>query len=344
MTRRRSTAAIAVVVLGALILTGCTEAGPMPVPTPEFTSTYAPPEAITIAPLSGRPIAAGTAVNPSIAAKIDNHPAARPQVGLETTDIVFEELVEGGLTRYVAIWQSKIPAELGPVRSIRPMDPDIVSSFGGIIAYSGGQYRFVELMKAAPVYNAIHGQRDTADTFYRTPTKRAPHNVLVKASVVVKQHSDLKPPVQQFGYAVDTATSTAAKDGKPTARITLKFGQASTPVWAWDAKSSNWLRFQTGGAVDTATTGKQLSATNVVVLRVTVDSGLGVPKTQLIGKGEGWVSTGGATVHASWSKRSPTARIRLVDDNGAVIRLAPGNTWIEMVPSSGSVSFAPPAN
>jgi len=342
MIRRRSTVGLAAVVLGGLLLSGCTDAAPLPVPTPEFTSTYAAPEAITIAPLSGRQIAEGTATNPSIAAKIDNHPAARPQVGLDTTDIVFEELVEGGLTRYVAIWQSNIPAELGPVRSIRPMDPDIVSSFGGIIAYSGGQYRFVELMKAAPVYNAIHGQRDTADTFYRTTTKRAPHNVLVKASVVVKQHSDLKAPVQQFGYAIDTATSTAAKDGVPSARINLRFGSSSTPAWAWDEKSATWLRFQTGGAPDTASSGTRLSATNVVVVRVTVDSGLGVPKTQLIGKGEAWVSTGGATVHAAWSKRSPTARIRLVDDNGAVIRLAPGNTWIELVPSSGTVAFVPP--
>jgi len=345
MTLRRGIPALAVVVLGGLLLSGCTEQGAaMPVPTPEFTSSYAAPEPLAIAPLSGRPIEAGTALNPSIAAKIDNHPAARPQVGLDTTDIVFEELVEGGLTRYVGIWQSTIPAELGPVRSIRPMDPDIVSAFGGIIAYSGGQPRFVQLMKAAPVYNAIHGQRDTADTFYRTTTKRAPHNVLVKASVVVGQHKNIPAPVQQFGYSLDTPSSTAAKDGVPSARITLKFGAASTPAWTWDETSGSWLRFQTGGKADTAASGTQLSATNVVVVRVAVDNSLGVPKTQLIGKGEAWVSTGGATVHASWSKRTATGRIRLVDANGAAIRLAPGNTWIELVPSTGTVAFVPPAN
>ena len=344
MVSRRSIPALVVVVLGSILLAGCTEGAAMPVPTPEFTSSYAAPEPQAIAPLSGRPIEVGTALNPSIAAKIDNHPAARPQVGLDTTDIVFEELVEGGLTRYVAIWQSNIPAELGPVRSIRPMDPDIVSAFGGIIAYSGGQPRFVQLMKAAPVYNAIHGQRDTADTFYRTKTKRAPHNVLVKASVVVGQHKDLKAPEQQFGYSTDILSSTAARDGVPSARINLRFGSSSSPAWTWDAKSSTWLRFQTGGAVDTAASGTQLAATNVVVIRVAVDNSLGVPKTQLVSKGEAWVSTGGATVHASWSKRTATGRIRLIDDNGAAIRLAPGNTWIELVPSGGSVAFVPPAN
>ena len=81
---------------------------------------------------------------------------------------MFEELVEGGLTRYVAVWQSDVPAEIGPIRSIRPMDPDIISPLGGIVAYSGGQDRFVRAMKATSVYNAIHGQSDTADLMYRT--------------------------------------------------------------------------------------------------------------------------------------------------------------------------------
>ena len=340
--RLRRSGTLVGVILTTALLGACTADGaPMPVPTPEYTSTYAAPAPLVIAPLTGRPIEAGAAANPSIAAKIDNHLQARPQVGLDTTDIVFEEMVEGGLTRYVAVWQSTIPAELGPVRSIRPMDPDIISPFGGIVAYSGGQYRFVELMKAAPVYNAIHGQRDTADTFYRSRDKRAPHNVLVKASTVVAQHADLKPPAQQFGYAIDALSATAATEGTPTAKINLRFGAPSTPSWTWDAASGTWLRFQ-AGVKDTATTGKQLTATNIVVVRVKVDNGLGVPKSELVGSGEAWVSSGGATVHARWSKGSATSRIRLLDDNGAAVRLAPGNTWVEFVPSSGSVAFVAP--
>ena len=327
--------------IAALLLGACATGGaPQPIPTPDYTSTYVAPAPIVIAPLTGRQVEPGAATNPSIAAKIDNHPSARPQVGLESTDIVFEELVEGGLTRYVAVWQSTIPAELGPVRSIRPMDPDIISPFGGIVAYSGGQYRFVELMKAAPVYNAIHGQRDTETTFYRSTTKRAPHNVLVKAAEVVASHTDLPAPAQQFGYALDAATSTAAKTGDPTSGIALVFGAPSKPSWAWDAASATWLRSQ-AGAPDLASTGAQLAATNVVVVRVSVDSGLGVPKSELVGGGEAWVSSGGATVHAHWSKSAATDRIRLVDDNGVAVQLAPGNTWVELVPSTGSVTFTP---
>lgn len=343
MIRRTArTAFAAVLSAGALLaVAGCTAETPLPAPTPtpSYVSTYVPPPAYGIAPLTGEQIEVGALTAPSLAAKVDNHPDARPQVGLERTDIVFEELVEGGLTRYVAVWHSDVPAVIGPVRSIRPMDPDIISPLGGIVAYSGGQSRFVEMMRAAPVYNAIHGQRDTDATFYRGDNADAPHNVLVKAPEVIAQHLDLAPPAQQFAFAESVAAATATKNGAPTAGIDMRFGAASTPSWTWDAASERWLRFQTGGAPDTDFTGAQLGATNVVVLRVPVQVIQSIPTTQLIGSGEAWISTGGATVPATWSKSSMTAPIRLLDANGVAVRLAPGNTWVELVPLGGSLSF-----
>ena len=338
--RRLGIAAVLVIAVG---ITGCASdvpPVPMPTPTPTYTSTYVAPAPTVIAPLTGETIVAGTAINPSLAAKIDNHKEARPQVGLERTDIVFEELVEGGLTRYVAIWQSDVPDEIGPVRSIRPMDPDIVSAFGGIIAYSGGQQRFVALMQAAPVFNAIHGQKATADTFYRTKTKTAPHNVLVKAAIVVSEHTDLPAPTQQFAFAADAAGSTASKDGEAATALNLVFSNASAPSWTWDATRGQYLRAQLGVA-DMDSAGGQLGATNVIVVRVGIDTGLGVPKTQLIGSGEAWVSSNGKSVHATWSKDAATSAIVLRDDQGVTIRLAPGNSWIELVPEAGSVTLVP---
>ena len=338
--RRAHRIATGLGLLGAvIIMAGCAPEQPMPVPTPTYTSTYQTPAPTALAPLTGEIIAASTLTTPAITAKVDNHPAARPQVGLDRADIVFEELVEGGLTRYVAVWQSDVPDEIGPVRSIRPMDPDIISPFGGIVAYSGGQYRFVQLMLDTPVYNAIHGNRDTADTFYRTKTKDSPHDVLVRAPLVIGQHLDLPAPAQQFAYSLDASSSTAAKEGVPTAGQNIVFGAPSTPSWVWDPAQSASLRFMTGGAPDMDSVGTQLKATNVVVLRVGVSFGLGLPKTEIIGGGEAWVSSNGSTVHGSWAKGFQSDRIRLVDDNGVVIRLAPGNTWIELVPSSGSVDI-----
>ena len=313
---------------------------PMPIPTPSYTSTYETPAPSVIAPLTGEIVPAGTALNPSLAAKIDNHVEARPQVGLERTDIVFEELVEGGLSRYVAIWQSDVPEEIGPVRSIRPMDPDIISAFGGIVCYSGGQQRFVALMQAAPVFNAIHGQKATADTFYRTKTKKAPHNVIVKASVIVGAHPELPAPGQQFAFSLDTPSSTAFKDGAPASVVNLVFSKATQPSWTFDPAQGKYLRAQLGVA-DMDSNGAQLSATNMVVLRVGVVVTYNIPKTQLLASGEAWVSSGGKTVHATWSKGAPTSAIALVDDQGVTVRLAPGNTWIELVPTAGSVTLVP---
>ena len=331
----------------SLSTAGCAPEKVRPSPTPKSAPTFttppptATPQPTAIAPLRGTTVPAGSLDHASIAAKIDNLSVARPQVGLESADLVYQELVEGGLTRYVAVWQSVIPALLGPVRSIRPMDPDIVSPLGGIICYSGGQQRFVDLMRKTPVYNAIHGQADTASTFFRTPTRAAPHNVLVKAADLLAQHSGIPAPAQQFEYSLTMASSSAAKGGTPTAVINYAFSGVSTGSWTWDAARSVFLRAQ-GAGPDLDSAGAQLSATNVVVIRVAVSNEQGVPKTNLIGSGEAWISSGGGTVHGTWSKSSATDPIHLVDGAGATVRLAAGNTWIELVPSAGSVSFVAP--
>ncbi|GMA29395.1 DUF3048 domain-containing protein [Arenivirga flava] len=334
--RRRPTTAILTAVLALGLVAACSEQPEQPVPT----ATPAPePPAPVLAPLRGT-VVDGELGHPALAAKIDNHAAARPQIGLERADLVFEELVEGGLTRYVAVWHSDVPEEVGPVRSIRPMDPDIVSPFEGLIAYSGGQPQFVRMMEEAPVVNVVHGAPGTEGLFSRTADKAAPHNVILRASDLVGRHADLAAPAMQFSYAADGAPATASEGGDPTGRLDLVFSHASGPSWSWDPAASVFLRAQ-GGEVDTDAAGAQLAAVNVVTLRVPVTAGE-VPKTELIGEGEALVSTGGGTVSATWVKRSPTDRIRLVDALGVDVRLAAGNTWIELVPTTGSAAVVAP--
>lgn len=345
--RAASSAVLTAVVIG---LAGCSfgsseEPAESLAPTPAYVSDYVTPAPLVPTPLRGTLVPEGSATQPSLAAKIDNHEEARPQIGLERTDIVFEELVEGGLTRYVAVWQSDIPDLIGPVRSIRPMDPDIISPLGGIVAFSGGQERFVDLMRDTPVYNAIHGQSDTESTFSRLDGRPSPHDVVVKAQELVSEHLDLPAPAQQFAYSYDVGSSTAATDGSPIGSIDVVFSDARYPGWAWDATSATYLRSQEG-VPDYDTSGAQLSAVNVVVLRVdeVYDYDEDVPQALLVTSGEADVSTGGKTVHATWAKDSPTSPIRLIDASGATVRLAPGNTWIELVPlDSGSVTLVPPA-
>lgn len=330
-----------IVALAGIALLGACAQAPMPTPTPTFSSTYLTPEPTALAPLTGETVPVGALTAPSLAAKVDNHPDARPQFGLERSDLVFEELVEGGLTRYVAVWHSDVPADIGPVRSIRPMDPDIISPLGGIVAYSGGQQRFVAMMRDTNVYNAIHGQADTADLMYRVDGRPGPHDVLVRAPELIARHLDLAAPAQQFSFAPDVASSSAVREGTPTESMALVFGSQSKPGWVWDAAGGVWVRSQSG-APDLDTAGVPYSAVNVVVIRVPITVTFSIPKTELIGSGEAWVSSGGMTIHATWSKGSREEAIRLVDDTGTVVRLAPGNSWIELVPLAGSVAFTAP--
>lgn len=334
------------VLLGGVLVAaaGCAiekpDQAPIPSAEPVFVSRLAQPALSALAPLRGTPLQQA-APHPSLAAKVDNHEEARPQYGLERADIVFEEMVEGGLTRYVAVWHSDIPDSIGPVRSIRPMDPDIISPFGGIVAYSGGQEIFVDMMRDTVVYNAIHGMDDTEETFTRTDERDAPHDVVVDAPSVVGQHLDLAPPAPQFAFSVDVASATATKDGAPTSRVDTVFSEERYPFWQWDGARAQYLRFQEGEP-DLDTAGIQIGATNVVAMRVGIDWTYGyIPKTIMVGSGEAFVSTGGGTIHATWSKADRGAPIRLVDDSGTTIRLAPGGTWIELVPDDGEIRLTP---
>ena len=312
--------------------TATATATPSPTPTP--TPTPTPAEALS--PLRGTVVLESSITGPALAAKIDNHWDARPQWGLQDTDIVFEELVEGGLTRYVAVWFSKVPKEIGPIRSIRPMDPDIISPLGGIVAYSGGKREFVSMMQSTDVHNAIHGGKD--DRFmFRSNKKRAPHNVVVEAQKLRAKYKSLPPPAQQFSYPVDPTMASAPVFGAPAKGMDLRFSNSSARAWRWDPASGTYLRSQ-DGRKDMDASGAQLAATNVVVMSVEIDNRYGyIPKTVMVGSGKAWISTGGKVVDALWSKKSRTAPIVFTRTNGLPIYLAAGNTWVELVPKKGSV-------
>lgn len=336
----------ALVAVAALALTGC--AGDDGTPEDDVVTTEGgeTAEAIvddaTVAALTGETIEAGSLSRPSFAAKIDNHPMARPQVGLDEADIVFEELVEGGLTRYLAVWHSVLPAEIGPVRSVRPMDADIVSPFGGVFAYFGGQVRFIEKMRATPVYNIILGQEGTEDLYYRSSAKVAPHNVLVALPELVDQHLDIPAPPRQFAYSASLPESTAVTDGSPLDSLGTRFSGLSSPSWEWDGTQGVFVRFQTNGAVDVAGNGTQISATNVIVLKVGIDVVEDIPTTRLVTQnngpqeGAGWVATGGSIVEVTWSKASPEGLIVLTKADGGEVLLGVGRTWVELIPNDSS--------
>lgn len=341
MVSRRS--GLALLTAGAFILAACTQGTDTEAPSPttptgeETDDTSA--EVVVVgetAPLTGLPLGDENLNRPSLAAKVDNHPAARPQLALDRADIVFEALVEGGLTRYVAIWHSDLPPEIGPVRSVRPMDPDIVSPFGGILAYSGGQQRFLEAMLQTPVESAIHGQSNVSDFFYRSPDKAPPHNVVVRAVDLVANFADKAPPKPQFVYAPDQASSTAVMSGDQVAGFTTRFSFFQAPSWDWSPSDGAFLRSQTNRPADVALSGNRIAAANVVSIFVEIQVIQDIPTTFLVASGTGFVATGGHIVPVTWSKASPEAVIELRDPAGQEVTLAPGITWVELLPAPGS--------
>ena len=335
-------------------LTACAGANipglPAPSPTPEPVYVTAPLTGAQY--LEGSPEALALAT-PSVACKIDNSFAARPQQNLNRTDVVFDEMVEGGLTRLVAIWHSQLAATagstmatngVGPVRSIRPMDPDIISPFGGIVCYSGGQQIFVNLMRKTNVFNASETTEQGNGTFKRSKDRIAPHNVIVDVKLLSANHADpagkdYRPaPQQMFDFAKDLATSTAATAGNAVARIKVAFPSALAE-WVPSADGTHWLRIQDGAKHLDSVTKEQIRATNIIVMDVKEDRSYGdrkygnIPKAVMIGKGRAWIFTAGKYVDAFWSKADQNAKIIFTDAAGAAINLAPGNTWIELKPA-----------
>ena len=319
-------AVIALVVGIALAMSG----GKSGVP---WSSSYQTPAPEVIAPLTGKVTTADKINNPAMSVKICNVEDCEPEIGLNQADIVFEEIVEGGISRYVSVWQSDIPETVGPVRSVRPMDGDIAAPFGGILVYSG--YGAEETHQIALQSGLVNVTENNPNMYRLGGGRVAPYNLALHAQQVIKENPG-PAPAQQFAYSSGVETSTAAVDGGPAQNIKIAMSGSSQNQWQYDAASGKFLRWQWGGP-DKDADGKQLASTNVAVMRVNVEQFVGVPRTIMIGSGEAYVATGGKVVHGKWTKAGTKDPIVFTDDNGVTIRMAPGNTWIELVPTGGYV-------
>jgi Protein of unknown function (DUF3048) N-terminal domain/Protein of unknown function (DUF3048) C-terminal domain len=304
-------------------------------PTPPSSPTW---------PLTGVP-ADAVADRPALAVKIENSVTARPQTGLNAADLVWEEVVEGGITRFVAVYHSNLPPEIGPVRSVRPMDPAIAAPLHGLLAFSGGVQTYITAAKDAGLQ--VLSESSGADGFHRTQNRRAPHNVYAVPQTLVAQAdaAHQASPGAQFDHPADGGQATAITAGQPTTTLALKMSGVSHPQWTWSAAEGRWLRAE-GSTPAVEAGGRRIGATNVVVLRVDVvttqardPAGNPVPETILTGRGEALVASGGHAVAATWSKPGIGDRVTLTGADGTPVTLAPGTTWVELVPNgTGAVA------
>ncbi|WP_127132130.1 DUF3048 domain-containing protein [Georgenia sp. SYP-B2076] len=352
---RRGRVGVAFVVGVALALAACSPSTPEPEPSTTTTPAVDLAKKARPAPLPARwpltGVAGEVTPRPALSVKIENSAAARPQTGLEDADVVWEEMVEGGITRFNAVYHSAVPDVLGPVRSVRPMDAAISGPLGGVMAFSGGQPQFVQQIRDAGLQ--VLSNDEGVRGLYRVKFRRAPHNVYGSGPDLLAQadgaHS--APPAEQLRHAWDAASASAVKAGTPASRIVLAFPSAA-PGWTWDGAADAgrgggpgvWARDERGAAQVSAD-GVRIVATNVVVLRVQVvdtgardPAGLPVPETVLTGNGQALVATGGKVLEGTWSKAGTRDPLALTAADGTPLTIAPGNTWIELVPVNGGVT------
>ncbi|WP_448624629.1 DUF3048 domain-containing protein [Geodermatophilus sp. URMC 64] len=331
----------------ALVLSSACTAAEEPRSAPATTTTAAPttpppppPPPPVLWPLTGVQTDA-LVERPALAVKIENSVDARPQTGLGAADLVWEEVVEGGITRFVAVYQSALPPEIGPVRSVRPMDAAIVAPMHGLLAFSGGQRPFVDAVAQAGTQ--VISQDAGAGGFHRTSSRRAPHNIYANPQQLLDQADDAHraPPAPQFTAAAPGTPSTPLAVGVPTGSVRLTLSPSSHPAWTWSPADGAWLRTE-GAAPAVEADGRQLRATNLVVLRVDVVNtpfvdaiGTPVPETLLVGGGDALVAADGRTLAVRWSKASVTDPVVLTGPDGGPVALAPGSTWVELVPNRG---------
>jgi len=225
---------------------------------------------------------------------------------------------------------------------MRPMDPPLAKPFGCPLVFSGGQYAFVQ--DARKSLKKVISMDSGDKGFTRDRKRSAPHNVIGDIDTFMKTAKAAKltvpPPPFEFpelGHASSVVTS-----GEAASQIDIKMSNYSSVAWKYDPVRAVWLRYE---AKDKAVvvSGQQIYAKNVVTLTVKIvntaprPGARPVPETKIVGKGKGTVSTGGYSMPINWSKAKDSAHIVLTDLQGNPVTLIAGNTWIELVPTSGSV-------
>jgi hypothetical protein len=283
-----------------------------------------------VAPLTGLPDPTGQSLTrPALSVKVENAPESRPQTGLQNADVVYEQIVEGGITRFMAVFNSNIPPVVGPIRSGRIMDPDLAAPLGGIFVYSGGIQPTEDAIKATPGVNVII---DTGSdpALFRDKTKAAPHNLYGHTDQLLARGGKPTPPPALFQYLPANVPFTGDNVNAFTIKYDPRYG---APTYTWDPATGTWKR-SIGLAPFLTTDGGQVAPTNVIIQFV--GSTLPSPEAgsfNTIGNGDAWVFSAGKLIKGKWARTSQTAPTQYTDKNGAPIRLTPGRTWVEFDPS-----------
>jgi hypothetical protein len=330
--------ALALPLAAAALLAGCSSSGdkvastgtPSPSATP--SPTPSPTPALVGDPLTGLSLVRG----PVVAVKVDNATLARPyQRGLRQAAVVYQELVEGGLTRLMAVFESsKATQEVGPVRSGRESDVDILRAYGKpALAFSGAQPGVFAIIRAAArAGQLIEASRDSAPGLYRAGERRRDaRNFFVVPARLGERKGGAEP--RDIGLRFGPLGA-----GVPALRMSASFSPGSTIRFRYAPSTHTWVVTQGGRTVP-------VSPANIIVQYVTTKPsrfhdvhGMNTPLTISTGSGRSMVLRDGQRVTGTW-KRSGYGATHYRDMHGRDVVLRPGPTWILLLPKNGSISF-----
>lgn len=271
-------------------------------------------------------------LRPAIGVKIDNSFEARPQTGLTKADVVYDIIVEGGITRFLAIFQSQDAPRIGPVRSARTSDISIMAGYNRpLFAYSGGNDGVLAAVRVSPMISLTEASAGRA--FVRDEGRLAPHNLFTSTSGLYAAGSpDAGVPNPQFMFRQPGEPSA---QGRPVSVVEINIG-FETVRYEWNG--TGWNRF-TNGEPTADTTAGQVAPANVIVQftnYTTSPADAQSPDALTVGQGMAWVLTDGKVIDARWARSVATTPVQYLDAANAQIPLTPGQTWVELPRPGGA--------
>jgi DUF3048 family protein len=335
--------ALVTVGVGALALTGHAPTAIQKVVDGVTGQDHLPPPTC---PLTGK-AAPGHEVpdRPALAVKVENTAEAYPLAGLQKADVVYEEIVEGGITRFMAVYHCADAARVGPVRSARTTDAKLLMQFEphSVMAYSGGQLAVVRAVQRSGLVSYDEGTGGAA--FRRDATRPEPHNLFVNTAKLwatsAKTADGEGPPrrILVFDGAVP-------EGGKRVRTVTIPFSYSVEAIWTWVPGQSRWQRLYLDEPM-MLEGDRPITAANVVIQQVVVTAsnlvdvlGNPSPEVAVTGSGKAWILRNGRLIRGRWVRPVMGAVTKFETRTGEVIPLAPGNTWIELLPKGNPPTFA----
>lgn len=310
-------------------------------------------------PLNGKPLGDGSATKRPLVVKIDNVPLARPHYGITQADMVIEELVEGYVTRLVAIYQSQDPQTIGGVRSARLADRSLTAMVNGALVYSGtSDFAWSQISQDAANGRYVELSADHSGGYYRVNNRQAPYNLFTSASAQRESLAKMNKstvnevPKWQFLPAADHPATIAGMNGGGAAtEIAIPYREDSSAVsYKYDAGTKTYARWQNSAGkpvreVDAANN-VAVAAATVVIIRTEIwevdeivdASGAHAHDMRLTGTGNASVFRDGLRQDGTWSRKDDSSPFVFTNKQGEQIKLSAGQTWTHIVPNDWTVT------